>query len=198
MIINPYAFGASAPSAYTALNPAATGAGLALSGGNLVATQSTSGGISRSVAAITGKRYFESVFTQSTAASGATIAAGVVNGSHGLTESLGFANANGWGFWGRTGYGARHNGVTAIMAEGLSGVVLGFAVDADAGKMWIRRNGVWMQGDPATGTSPIWSNLSGTLYAAAGPWASASVVTMRFDPAQFSATAPSGFSPIEA
>ena len=181
---------------YTTLNPSDKNALITLSGGNLVASTSTTGsGIARSIASITGKKYFEAVFTTSSAG-GSNIAAGVANGSHTLTDALGYSNANGWAFWGLTGPGARHNGVTAVTASAVQGDVFGFSVDQPNGRLWIRKNGVELQGNPATGTSPIWSNLSGTLYAAACPWQAGNVVTMRFDPASFRDAAPTGFDPI--
>ena len=184
------------PSAYTTLNPSDKSANVTLSGGNLVATgTASSAGIARSIHAINGKRYFEAVFTNQTG-SGAVIAAGIANGAHSLTAALGFSNADGWGFWGSGGYGARHNGVTAVAGSSSPGDVFGFAVDEPGHKLWISKNGVWIQGDPATDASPIWTNLSGTLYAAACPWASTIALTMRFDPSSFSYPAPSGFSPI--
>ncbi len=33
--------------------------------------------------------------------------------------------------------------------------VVGVALDADTGEMWWSKNGAWLQGDPATGTSPM-------------------------------------------
>jgi hypothetical protein len=192
-------YGGAPASAYAALNPSDKAANVALSGSNLVATGSAaSAGIVRSVQTITGKKYFEMVFTANGTGSGALIAAGVANGSHTLTASLGFTNANGWGFWGNSGFGARHNSVTAISSSSVAGDVFGFAVDVPNTRMWIRKNGTWLQGDPATNTSPIWTNLSGTLYAAACPWNVSSVVTARFDPATFGNSAPSGFDPMTA
>lgn len=184
-------------SLFTKLNPLDKNASISLSGADLVATSGANGdGIVRSIQAITGKRYFEAAFTDVTNGT-ATIAAGIATSAHALTASLGYSNAFGWAFWG-TNTGARHNGVTAVALVGGNGAVLGFAVDQPAGKMWIRGSDGWIQGDPVTGASPIWSNLSGTLHAAACPWVSGSVVTMRFDPASFRDAAPSGFSPITA
>lgn len=180
---------------YTTMNPADKSAALTLSGGNLSVTATATGsGIVRSVHPINGKRYFEAVYAAGVDI-GATIAAGVATSAHALTASLGYANPNGWAFWGREA-GARHDGVTAIHGGSVPGDVFGFAVDEPGHKMWIRKNGVWLQGDPAAGSLPIWSNLSGTLYAAACPWVAGFVIVMRFNPASFSHAAPAGFLPI--
>jgi hypothetical protein len=196
MLIDAYRFGPAGVT-YTRLNPSDKASDILLSAGDLVAqTAATAAGIVRSVQAITGKRYFEAVFTAQEVGGG-TIAAGIANNSHALNVALGFSNPNGWAFWGQA-TGARHNGSTAIADTSLAGDVFGFAVDEPGHNLWIRKNGTWMQGDPETGTSPIWSNLSGTLYAAACPWTTAATITMRFDPASFSHSAPAGFDPITA
>lgn len=194
-IINPYALATGGGGSYTTLNPSDKAANLTLSPGNLIVTAGTSSaGIVRSIGTITGKKYFEAVFGggQGTTAG---MAAGIATSAHSLTASLGYANAFGWAFWGPS-TGARHNGVTAIAGSSTTNDVFGFAVDEPLGSLWIRKNGTWIQGDPATNTSPIWTNLSGTLYAAACPWTAGGVMTMRFDPASFSNAAPSGFGAI--
>ncbi|MGQ4661358.1 hypothetical protein [Lysobacter sp. F6437] len=185
------------PSGYTELNPADKNGAVALSGGNLVASAiGNNAGIARSVAPIVGKRYFEGALTSQGIGVGALAACGIATSLHVLSASLGYANAQGWAFWGND-VGARHNGVTAITQSAGENAVLGFAVDQAAGTLWIRdTNGDWMQGEPESGTSPIWSNLSGDLYAAACPWNTGSIITMRFDPATFKFAAPAGFSPI--
>lgn len=192
--------GGSVAVAYTTLNPADKSPNLTLSGGNLVATGDTfSSGFARSVQPITGKKYFEAVFTSQVAGT-ATIAAGIAQSTANNAASLGYSTADGWAFWGQN-TGARHNGSTAIGGTSTAGDVFGFAIDATTGHMWIRQNGTWLGGgDPAAGTGAIWTNLTGTLYAAACPWTgpTSTVVTMRFDPATFSNAAPSGFGPILA
>lgn len=196
MIINPYRFG-SAVSLYTAMNPADKAPNINLASGDLVVTSTVVGpGIVRSVANITGKKYFEAVFVAAEGGT-ATIAAGVAMSTHTITAPLGYSVPEGWGFWG-TGTGARHNGTTAISTGSSPGDVYGFAVDQPGGKLWIRKNGTWLQGDPATDTLPIWTDLSGTLYAAACPWTPDAIIHMRFDPGTFANAAPSGFSPILA
>lgn len=198
-IINPYRFGGSGVT-YTTLNPADKSPNLTLSGGNLVATGDTfSSGFARSVHAITGKKYFEAVFTSQVAGT-ATIGAGVAQSTANNAASLGYSTADGWAFWGQN-TGARHNGSTAISGTSSVADVFGFAVDVSTGSLWISQNGSWLGGgDPAAGTGAIWTNLTGTLYAAACPWTGpvSTVITMRFDPATFSYSAPSGFGPITA
>ncbi len=188
---------ASGGGIYTTLNPSDKSSGVTLSGGDLVASApATSAGLARSVHTITGKRYFEAVYTTVPGGS-ATIAAGVATSAAALADSLGYSTATGWAFWGQS-VGARHAGSTAISGSASSGDVFGFAVDKSTGRLWIHKNGTWIKGNPATNTSPIWSNLTGTLHAAACPWDEGASITMRFDPATFSHAAPTGFNPILA
>lgn len=183
---------------YTALNPADKSPYITLSEGDLKATGSgSSNGIVRSVAALAGKRYFEAVFLIGSAQN-ASIAAGVAKSTASLTASLGYSASDGWAMWG-IGPGARHGGVTAASASVANNDVVGFAVDATNGKMWIRKNGIWLaSGDPGTGANPLWTDLAGTLFAAACPWISANQILMRFDPATFRDPAPADFDPVTA
>lgn len=182
---------------YTTLNPADKNSVIVLSDGNLVASYSGgSSGLVRSVKQLSGKCYFEGVFTAQTSGS-ATIAIGVSPSTEALSASLGY-NTAGWAFWGQT-MGARHAGITAVAGASQAGDVLGVAVDVGAGKIWMRMNGAWLNSgaDPASGVNPIWTGATGALFAAACPWAGA-VITMRFDPATFRDVAPSGYSPVTA
>lgn len=182
---------------YTSLNPADKAAGVSLSGGNLVASNGSGStiGIVRSLHAITGKRYFEAVFT-AVISTGGVISAGIAKSTADLNADLGSA-ADTWAAWATT-TGLYHSGTQTLAYTSGAGDVFGFAVDQLGGKLWVRKNGTWLTGDPVAGTSPAWSDLSGTLHAAANPWGSGNVVTMRFDPASFSHAAPTGFDPIFA
>lgn len=180
----------SAAVQYATLNPADRSGAIALTNGNLTATAaSTNAGIARSTVKIAGKRYFEVVFSN-VAGTVATVAAGVANQAHVLSASLGFANPNGWAFWGPS-TGARHNGATAIAGTASTGDVFGFAVDTATGELRISKNGTFLNSGNA-----IWANLSGDLYAAAGPWTNNTSVTMRFSPDAWSYPAPPGYSPM--
>jgi hypothetical protein len=41
---------------------------------------------------------------------------------------------------------------------------IGFAYDASTRNLWVRKNGVWLTGDPATGTSPMTQVGTGYTY----------------------------------
>lgn len=70
------------------------------------------------------------------------------------------------------------------------------AIDRAANKIWYGKAGSWIGGgDPAAGTSPDASNLSGTLHVAATVDNNCSV-TLHSLPADWSYTPPSGFGPM--
>lgn len=189
-------------SLYASMNPSDCSPRITLSNGNLrVANNNSSfnSGICRSTKALTGKVYFEAVFAVIFNPALAVIGAGVATSSASLSASLGYSTADGWAMWGNTP-GARSNGVTAVTLSTATGDVIGFAVDVPNGTMWIRKNGVWIQGDPVAAASPIWTGIAGTLYAAACPWDSrvGQAVDMRFDPSTFRDAAPTGFGPLLA
>ena len=184
---------------YTAWDPAYKGAGILLSGSNLVATATGSAqGIVRAAKALAGKRYFEVAFT-SVVAGTAVIAAGICDGSEASSASLGYSSAHGWAFWG-TDAGIRHAGTTLISVTSSQADVIGVAFDAATGSLWFRRNGAWLGGgapNPAANTAPNYSGILGPVYPAASPWGnSGAIVTGRFDPASFRDAAPAGFDPV--
>ena len=65
-------------------------------------------------------------------------------------------SAYAWGGDGQPDYAT----LGLVPHAGVAGGVVGFAIDLDAGKGWIRVNGTWMlSGDPANGTNPIGSDI---------------------------------------
>ena len=65
-------------------------------------------------------------------------------------------NAYAWGGDGQPDYLT----LGLVPDAGISGGVVGFAIDLDSGKGWIRVNGTWiLSGDPANGTNPIGSDI---------------------------------------
>lgn len=180
----------------TTLNPSDKAANVNLFQGNRVAVGgSVNAGFVRSKNAITGKRYFEAVLTAFNVAGSAVIAVGIATSTASLSASLGYSNPDGWAAWGAS-VGARHNGSTAVSATFAPGDVISVYVDQVGGKMWIAKNGVQLQGDPSTGVSPLWTGISGTLYAAACPWDVNTSIRMRFDPNEWYYNAPPGYGPI--
>ena len=78
---------------------------------------------------------------------------------------------------------------------GSGDVVLGTALDLDNGKIWWSFNGAWIaNGNPAAGTYPAYTGLSGTFYPMVGIWDTASPATVNFGATAFTYTPPTGFS----
>jgi hypothetical protein len=71
-----------------------------------------------------------------------------------------------------------------LRAQGSSftvGDVIGVACDADSGKMWFSKNGVWqVGGDPSAGSLPNISGLSGYIKPAVGLYDAGASVIARF------------------
>jgi hypothetical protein len=72
--------------------------------------------------------------------------------------------------------------------------VLMVAVDVDAGKFWVGKNGTWLvSGDPAAGTNALFTNLTGEIIPMIGVYASGNTGSANFGQRPFAYTAPSGF-----
>lgn len=74
--------------------------------------------------------------------------------------------------------------------------VLGFAVDLSAGYMWVAKNNSWLlSGDPAAGTSPWVTGITGTVFPVIGYVAAYGTGgRISAEAAQQSYSPPSGFS----
>lgn len=71
--------------------------------------------------------------------------------------------------------------------------VIGFALDLGAGYAWVSKNNSWqLSGDPAAGTSPWVTGISGTVYPAAAPSSNTSRISTKT--AELTYSPPSGFS----
>lgn len=180
---------------YAKLNPADAHVSLSLSNGNLTVAKSgaVGHGLVRSDTALVGKTYWEvatsghlsdsvNVFgVQSAAAALSTNVGGAMIGC-----GMGYSDTQGAFF--SSGFSASGAPVA------LGAQTFGVAVDAVAGKVWIRNAGGWLSGDPAAGTSPTFT-LTGTpasLFPAASLYKGGQF-TFAFDPASFTWTAPAGF-----
>lgn len=140
-----------------------------------------------------GKYYFEISWENATAGTG-TVGCGLVKSTVSV-EAEPSGSADFWGVWGRN-QGARHNGTNTISFASDASERWGFAVDLDAGELWIwdGNANAWLQGDPETGTSPIWSNLSGyTLHPMAEPWTPNVSLTIHSSYKSLARAVPDGF-----
>jgi len=194
---------------YCTLNPLGTSNGT-LSDGNLrVATNGTTINARGTIALpATGKWYFEfEDVTHLIYDMGFGI-------SNVVTSISSMANANGW--WLDVSTTSTYiysnstlmNGGSAVFTTGGAGVAggsgskWGIAVDIDSGKWWARNSNGWQTisgntGDPAAGTNPISSDLTGTLFPViwmnSNSTGGAEVAVINFGQRPFAYTPPSGF-----
>lgn len=77
-----------------------------------------------------------------------------------------------------------------------AGDIIQFALDQVGGNLWIGQNGGWIGGgDPAAGSSPSLTGLSGAYYVSAQmSFANAGAVTGAFTLAELAHAPPAGFS----
>jgi hypothetical protein len=111
-----------------------------------------------------GKRYFE-IKIDSRGSPG-YLAVGLITDTQSLASpptSLAAVPAGAW-VWRTDGWHANNGASAQLGSTWADGDVIGVAFDA-TGKLWFARNGVWAQGDPAAGTSPVYSNASGNVGA---------------------------------
>lgn len=129
---------------------------------------STTGGVRTTAAVAGGKAYWE--VQQDNVGSATRI--GIANGSYVVSGAPGH-DANSWSVDGDGN--VRNNSSTAIRDIGVmpaaTGGILMFALDMDAGKLWIGdadANTWYESGDPAAGTGEQFSGITGPIYVCAG------------------------------
>lgn len=177
--------GKIAPRVYATWNPSDKSANIALSGGNLTATQSaTTTGLARStIGKSSGKWYWEITWSSGNN----SLIPGIAKSTAATTDYPG-QSADGWGYISLNGNLANAGGVIAYGASYPTGTVVGCALDMDAGTFTFYKNNV-SQGVAV-------SSLSGTVYAAIG---GSSAAGSRVSVANFGASAltyapPSGYN----
>jgi len=171
-------------------NPLDKSASVVLSNNDLTATCSLSAWNSvRSTLPISsGKIYIEMTYS-----SGTYVMIGFADADAPLGTTGFWADTAGYGYHSSTGNKFNNGANVAYGSSYSTGNVIGIALDMDAGKIWWSKNGVWQtSGDPAAGTSPAYTGLTGNLYAVAGLYASSLVAN--FGQSAFAYTVPSGFT----
>lgn len=186
MAANQQALFMVAPSAgvtYATWNPADKGAGITLSGGNLVATTSTTAASVRAtIGKSSGKWYWEYTVTNTTTLQ---IGSGVGTASASLAGTPGVVDNLAWGYVALDGK-VYNNGTTAATYVTYTNPdVIGVALDMDSGTLQFYKNNT-LQGTAATG-------LTGTYYPMVGG-NNTSGITANFGASAMTYTAPSGFT----
>ena len=172
--------------------------------GNLTAKSSTGYAIIASTLAMTsGKYYMEYTYDKN---GGNYITFGVSQTNRdgeqgsGVTDTAEDFGFKCWdaGFYSQTSGTNQHNYSSSVS----DGDVLSLAFDADAGKLWVAKNGTWMTnasgtGDPANGNNPDFSSLtySGGYFFMAGPYVDGvtNILIGNFGQSSWTYAAPSGF-----
>ena len=145
----------------TTWDPATAGSHIVLSNGNLTATGSA-GGVNNSVRGTTsqntGKWYFEILIGGSTFNEQIGVATSALVGSSGLGG--GSDNGSARPTDGSTAVASSFSLVNATGVTWAAGDTMTFAVDFDAGKIWISKNSTWCaSGNPTSGTNP-WATFT--------------------------------------
>ena len=179
---------------FCTLNPLQNG-GLTITNGNLTwaGAGSSVKCATGSIAMTSGKWYFEALITGS---SSGNWYSGVCNLSPTLTSAPS-ATATGWGLLtgggGTVLYKSNNNNLTSLSSSSVTGSVVGFAIDVDAGKIWFAQNGNWLEGSPSAGTGASYTNLTGTQIPYVAGYDSNDKGSVNFGQRPFSYTPPTGY-----
>ena len=190
-----YSDGGNGRGNYCTLNPLDQ-IGITCSAGNLNFSSGLSGdyGVRGSVFNSSGKWYFE--WEQSTTPQVGQVI-GVANASQVLNQSnQHVVSTNLWGF--NSGDGQKCNGGQSAYGTAVAAnVVVGVAVDMDAGKIYFRNAaGYFNSGDPVAGTNAAFTNLAGQTvapYYYDGSSGSSPTGSINFGQRPFAYTPPTGF-----
>jgi hypothetical protein len=170
-----------------AWNPAAVSTNIALSGSNLVATNTAGSNWgsalgSVGVNAAGANSYFEVVF----GGTGPNFIVGIGTSAMGLASSFPGEDANGWSFY--NDYVGAPVTLTANLAvTNPYGSVFGIGDNVGVllknGNLYFRLNGVWLNGaDPDAQTGYAFGSLTGTMYPAIGMYDTGSSCQGIFSP----------------
>lgn len=198
-----FPIGTTVPSTIVAWNPLNTHVDITLSNNNL--TLDHDGAASARIQSwatlgrSSGKYYFEINIDTMTTFDAPTIGIGEVTAS--LAGRIG-DTATDWG-WQDNGRFYNSGSYSTSTALYYASDVVQVAVDLDNGKLWFGKNNVWIgtsgqSPDPATGTDPAMTGLSGTLYPGISLYELPGQFTGTFKISDFEYTPPTGFSAWES
>ena len=192
--------GGSVRGNYCTLNPlvGSSSSKASLSNGNLQFTNaagSTYYATGGTVAMTTGKWYFEINATVLNSNRYALI--GISNSNYGYGDSVNNGVADTWTYYSLDGsLFVETVRTTAWSSSYGTGDVVNVAFDADTGKLFFGKNGVWANSsNPATGTNPAATVAAGTYFPVVRlyTYSTVPVVDANFGQRPFAYTAPSGF-----
>lgn len=173
---------------FAVLNPLNAESGMTGTPSNGNLTISVGGGKRSTIAARTGKFYWEFIST-SGAASNFPISGLYVAGTGTFYPGL---DANSVGYF--QGGDIYYNGAIVFTASSFTdNDLIGFAWDADTGKFWVAKNGTWQNsGNPAAGTGQV-ATISTGVDRVVGAYLSTGSCSINFGQRPFTYTPPSGF-----
>lgn len=180
-------------------NPSDKSANVTLSDGNLRYTKTAGarnhdGSCRATIGKSSGKWYWE-VNATDLKLNNAEEAAGIAKISALMTQFIG-GNANSWCYLSVNGQKYTNGSGAALGPSYVTGDVLMVALDMNDGKVWFGKNGVWQPSpaaNPATGATPAYSGLTGTIYPACGAYDLGVILDAKFASASWTYSAPSGF-----
>lgn len=163
----PFGTGKTTPVPFNTWDPSRSNSGVVLSNGNLTATW-VSGSYPGAIGLLafgktSGDYYFEVADNTSSGNEGI----GIGNASTDLTSNIGNdANSFGYFAFGLYLWNAANVSVGSPPTY-TSGDTINVAINKTAGKIWVGKNGVWLNsGNPVLGTNPSFSTLTGTWFPA--------------------------------
>lgn len=173
------------PGGYTTWNPSDKGNNVILSNGNLTEGDNGFEGMVRAkIGKSSGKWYWEIKVIDRGVNQDFNFYPGVANLSAPKNKFLGY-NKNGWGYWGA--YGDKRNGNIVPYGPTFDqGDVIGMALDMDAKTLKYYKN--------CTDLGVAFTNLSGTMYPAAGQFGGDVKTTANFGASPFTCPVPAGFN----
>lgn len=109
-----------------------------------------------------------------------------------------WTNADGWAYYGNSGNKIHNGSNVGYGSPWSAGDVIQCAWNANTGNLWWGKNNTYPAGgDPAAGTNPAFTGVSGTLYPVCSLYANeAHVMTLRCLASSQTYSAPSGFLPL--
>ena len=165
---------------YAVLNPLRNANSATVSNGNLSVTNGTAGTwrfVPATMSQSSGKQYIEVNNTVTTATYCAFF----------LCTQAQYESANG-------GYPGSYVAGYSTQSGDTTGVIYQFAIDYDAGKIWIGRNNTWLSGgNPATGTTPQTTFTANTILFLYIGCFDSSIGYTNFGQQPWSYTPPTGF-----
>lgn len=185
--------GVAAGLTYTTLDSSNKDPSVTLSGGNLIASFSSSfwASVKGVASKSSGKFYYEAKVTAASVAGTRAVGVGTSAAS---TSGYPGQDASAWGHL-SDGY-KTNAGFSAYGSawDTLNDIAM-VAVDIDAGKVWFGVNGVWMaSGDPAAGTNPAFSTVAGPIFPMVGGAHGNPQLTLNFGTGGFVHATPPGFT----